>query len=76
MIATLLLLLGIGIAAVILFTVVMAVLGLVFGVVTSVLALAIKVLPLVLAGWVILKLVKRGDSRRGISASDRRWLDK
>jgi uncharacterized membrane protein YraQ (UPF0718 family) len=48
----------------------------VFGVAVGLLALVIKVLPIVLIGWVVVKLVQRAERPRGtLSASDQRWLD-
>lgn len=37
--------------------------------------LLFKLAPIILIGWVILKLVQRSGSRSGLSGSDRRWLD-
>ena len=62
-----------GIAAI---AVVMALLGmaisLAFGLVGF---LLFKVAPLVLIGFVVLKLVERRRDRKRISAADQRWLD-
>lgn len=53
--------------------------GLAFGLLGMAIALAVKVLPLVLVGWLVVKLIQRGErSRRSyprIPASDRHWLD-
>lgn len=77
-------LVGLVVAAVVGFvvlTVLLAVLGVVFGLAFGVLglmvALAVKVLPLVLIGWVVVKLIQRSErgSRPAIASSDRRWLD-
>ncbi len=37
--------------------------------------LLFKVAPVLLVGWVVLKLVDRSRNRRQISAADQRWLD-
>ena len=37
--------------------------------------LLFKVAPILLVGWIVLKLVDRGRGRRRISAADQRWLD-
>jgi hypothetical protein len=49
-----------------------ALLSVTFGVVGF---LLFKVAPLLLIGWIVLKLVDRGRGRRRISAADQRWLD-
>jgi hypothetical protein len=72
----------VGIAAIVVLTVLLAIFGVVFGLAFGllglVIALAFKVLPLVLVGWVVVKLIQRGERsahRSRISASDRAWLD-
>lgn len=76
MMSALLTLLFLGLAGVIAFGVIFAILGtvlsLTFGLVGF---LLFKVAPLLLVGWVVLKLVQRTTSRRSISAADQRWLD-
>ena len=52
--------------------VVIAVFGLIFGVAGF---LLFKVAPVLLVGWIILKLVSRSRRPRQLSAADRRWLD-
>jgi hypothetical protein len=72
-----------GIAAVVVLTVLLAIVGVVFGLAFGLLglvfALAFKVLPLMLIGWVVVKLIQRtegsGVRRSRLSASDRAWLD-
>jgi hypothetical protein len=64
----------------------LAILGFVFAIVAIALIggmislagiLLFKVAPLLLLGWIVVKLVQRGGGggQRGLSASDRRWLD-
>lgn len=70
----------VGIAAVVVLTVLLAIFGVIFGLafglVGLVLALAFKVLPLLLIGWVVVKLIQRSERPRSrISAADRAWLD-
>ena len=55
--------------------VLLALLGVVFGLVVGLLALAVKVLPIVLIGWVVVKLIQRSERNRALGGSDRRWLD-
>ena len=56
--------------------VVLALLGMVFGLAVGLLALAVKVLPIVLIGWLVVKVIQRAERPRGaLSAADQRWLD-
>jgi hypothetical protein len=71
-----------GIVGLVVLTVALALIGtlfgLVFGIVGLAVALAVKVVPLLLVGYVIVKLVQRGErcgSRSRLSAADRAWLD-
>jgi hypothetical protein len=64
------------IGALVVGVVLLALLGVVVGLVVGLLALAVKVLPIVLIGWVVVKLVQRAERPRGmLSAADQRWLD-
>lgn len=72
MIGALLTLLVLGIAGIVVVSLVFAVLGVVMGVVGF---LLFKVVPVLLVGWVVMKLVQRSRGRREISAADRKWLD-
>jgi uncharacterized membrane protein YccC len=49
-----------------------AVLSITFGIVGF---LLFKVAPLLLVGWLVLKVVDCSRKRREISAADQRWLD-
>lgn len=51
------------------------VLGMLFGLGVALLALTVKLLPLLLVGWVVVKLVQGGERRRSLSSADQRWLD-
>ena len=80
MISALVGLLAAGIVGLVVLVVLFAVLGLVLGVVGMAVMLVFKVLPLLLIGWIVVKLVQSGERRslpRGprLSASDRAWLD-
>ncbi|HEV7588197.1 MAG TPA: hypothetical protein VGO40_08685 [Longimicrobium sp.] len=69
-------LIGALVVGVVVIGLVLALLGVVFGVAVGLLALTLKVLPILLIGWVAVKLVQRAERRRGaLSASDQRWLD-
>lgn len=73
MLSTLVTLFVLGIVGIVVFSVVMAVIGLAFGLATF---LLFKVAPLLLIGWAVLKLVQRSRSRQRLSGSaDQRWLD-
>lgn len=66
----------VGLVGIILLSVALAVIGVLFSVTLGIVGvLLFKVAPLLLVGWLILKLVQRGQSRRTISAADQRWLD-
>lgn len=76
MLSALLTLIVFGFVGLILFTIVMAVVGTVFGMAFGLVSFALfKVAPVLLLGWVVLKLIGRARDRRRISASDQRWLD-
>lgn len=76
MLSALLTLLGIGIVGLIVVIVAMAVIGTIFGLAAGLFGLLFKLLPLLLVGWVVLKLLERRRGRyREISAEDQRWLD-
>lgn len=71
-----------GIVAVVVLSVVLAlvgvVFGLAFGLVGLVLTLAFKVMPILLVGWLVVKVIQRGEDRgrrSRLSAADRAWLD-
>ena len=72
MLGALLTLLALGIAGIVVVSLVFAVLGMVMGVVGF---LLFKVAPVLLIGWLVLKLVQRSNGRRQISSADRKWLD-
>jgi hypothetical protein len=72
----------IAIVGFVVLTVLLAIFGMVFGLAFGLLAmaitLAVKILPLVLVGWLVVKLIQRGErgsSRARIPSSDRKWLD-
>lgn len=75
MIGSLLTFFAVGLLTLVVAGVVLAVVGSVIGLVGSLAAfLLFKVAPVMLVGWVILKLLDRKSSGR-ISAADRRWLE-
>jgi hypothetical protein len=76
MLGTLLTLLIAGFLGLVAISVILAIVGgllsVTFGIVGF---LLFKVAPILLVGWVVLKLVDRARGRRQISAADQRWLD-
>jgi ABC-type xylose transport system permease subunit len=75
MLGSLLTFFAVGLLTLIVAGVVLAIVGSVIGLVGSLAAfLLFKVAPVMLVGWVILKLLNRRSSGR-LSAADRRWLE-
>jgi hypothetical protein len=76
MIGTLLTFLAVGLATLIVAGIVLSILGAVlsigFGLATF---LLFKVAPIVLVGWVVLKMINKRSGGGTLSASDRRWLE-
>jgi hypothetical protein len=69
-------LIGALVVGVVVIGLVLALLGMVFGVAVGLLALTLKLLPILLVGWVVVKLVQRSVRPRAtLSRSDQRWLD-
>lgn len=76
MLGTLLTLLVAGIVGLIAVSVVFAILGTVLSVTFGIVGfLLFKVAPVLLVGWVVMKVIQKKSNRRRISASDQRWLD-
>lgn len=75
MLGTFLTLLIAGLVGLVAISVVLAILGAMLSITFGVVGfLLFKVAPILLVGWLVLKLVDRSRTRR-LSASDRRWLD-
>jgi hypothetical protein len=76
MIATLLTFFAVGLATLIAIGLALAAIGIVFSVAWGIATfLLLKVAPIVLVGWVILKLFDRRKSKGELSAADREWLE-
>ncbi len=76
MFGSLLMLLLAGIVGIVAVGVVLAIVGTIFSITFGLIGfLLFKVAPVLLVGWVVLKLVDRSRNRRRISAADQRWLD-
>ena len=72
MLSALLTLFVLGIAGIVVVSLVFAILGMVMGVVGF---LLFKVAPVLLIGWVVVKLIQRSNDRKRLSSADRKWLD-
>lgn len=77
MIGTLLTLFFVGLVALVGLGIVLSIVGALFSITFGIAGfLLFKVAPIVLVGWLVLKLIdKAGSSRSSLSAADRRWLD-
>lgn len=71
MIGSILTLLALGIAGIAVVWVVLTVVGVAVGLASMLL----KVAPVLLVGWVVLKLIERKKDRNYLSEADRRWLE-
>ncbi len=76
MIGTLLTFFAVGLATLIVAGIVLSILGTVlsigFGLATF---LMFKVAPILLVGWVVLKVIDKRSNSGSLSAADRRWLE-
>ena len=76
MIGTLLTFLAVGLATLIVAGIVLSVLGTVLSIGFGLAGfLLFKVAPILLVGWVVLKVIDRRSGGGSLSASDRRWLE-
>ncbi len=76
MIGTLLTFLAMGIVSIVVVWIVLSVVGALLGLTLGIASfLLFKVAPLMLVGWVVLKLLGRGRSRGALSTADRKWLE-
>ena len=76
MIGTLLTFFAVGLATLIVAGIVLSILGTVLSIGFSLAAfLLFKVAPVLLVGWVVLKVIDRRKGSDSLSASDRRWLE-
>jgi ABC-type xylose transport system permease subunit len=76
MLGTLLTFFAVGLLTLIVAGIVLAVVGSMIGLVGSLAAfLLFKVAPIMLVGWVVVKLLDRKSSGRRLSSADRRWLE-
>ena len=76
MIGTLLTFLAVGLATLIVAGIVLSILGTVLSIGFGLAAfLLFRVAPILLVGWVVLKVIDRRKGSESLSAADRRWLE-
>lgn len=76
MLGTFLTLLIAGFLGLVAISVILAIVGAVLSVIFGIVGfLLFKVAPILLVGWIVLKIVDKTRNRRRISAADQRWLD-
>jgi hypothetical protein len=75
-VGTLLTLFAVGLIAILVLGVVLSIVGIVFSLALGIATfLLFKVAPIVLVGWLVLKLFDRKKSRGQISPADQAWLE-
>ncbi len=76
MIGTLLTFLAVGVVSVVVAWIVLSVVGAALGLTLGIASfLLFKVAPVMLVGWVVLKLFEKAKGKDRLSASDRQWLE-
>ena len=76
MIGTLLTFLAVGLATLVVAMIVLSILGTVFSIGFALVSfLLVKVAPVLLIGWVVLKVIDGRKRSGSLSATDRRWLE-
>ena len=75
MIGSLLTFLAVGLATLIVAGIVLSILGTVLSIGFGLAAFLFRVAPILLVGWVVLKVIDRRKGSESLSAADRRWLE-
>ncbi|MDP2955226.1 MAG: hypothetical protein Q8N53_02290 [Longimicrobiales bacterium] len=76
MIGTVLTFLAVGLVTLIVAGIVLSIVGTVFSLTFGLAAfLLFKVAPLVLVGWIVMKVVQKARGSDSISEADRKWLE-
>lgn len=76
MLGSLLTFFAVGLATILVASVVLSVVGVVFSLTLGLASfLLFKVAPILFVGWVVVKLLDRGKKRDSLSEADRRWLE-
>ena len=76
MIGSLVTFFAVGLATILVAGVVLSVIGVVFSLTLGLASfLLFKVAPILLVGWVVVKILEKSRGGDSLSAADRRWLD-
>jgi archaellum biogenesis protein FlaJ (TadC family) len=76
MIGTLLTFFAVGLLTLIVAGVVLSIVGMVFSLTFGLaMFLLTKVAPILLVGWIVLKVVEKVRGKNSLSAADRKWLE-
>jgi hypothetical protein len=76
MLGALLTLFAVGLGTLIVIGLVLSVIGTVFSLAIGTIGfLLLKVAPIMFVGWVVLKLLDRGQKRSELSSGDHQWLE-
>lgn len=76
MIGTLLTFFAVGLATILVAGIVLSIVGVVFSLTIGLAAfLLFKVAPILLVGWIVVKVLERAKGGRTLSDADRRWLE-
>lgn len=76
MLGSLLTFFAVGLVTILVASVVLGVVGVVFSLTLGLASfLLFKVAPILLVGWVVVKLLDRSKKRDSLSEADRRWLE-
>jgi len=76
MLSSLLTFFAVGLVTLVVAGVVLSIAGTVLGLTVGLASfLLFKVAPVLLVGWVVVKLIQRGRRTDSLSAADRRWLE-
>ncbi len=76
MIGSLLTFFAVGLATILVAGVVLSVIGVVFSLTLGLASfLLFKVAPVLLVGWIVVKVLEKSRGGDSLSAADRRWLD-
>jgi hypothetical protein len=76
MIGPLLTFFAVGLVTLLVAGVVLSIIGMVFSITIGLASLLLfKVAPILLVGWIVVKLVQKATGRGELSEADRRWLE-
>lgn len=76
MIGTLLTFFAVGLITLIVAGIVLAIVGTVFSLTFGLATfLLFKVAPILLVGWIVIKVIEKAKGKNALSASDRKWLE-